>query len=309
MTTSPQICAIVAHDAGGAEVLSSYVRRQGLRCIYVLQGPALSVFGRKLGALETLPLNEAIDQADWVLCGTSWQSELEFSAIKLATRCGKRTVAFLDHWVNFRERFEREGVLYLPDEIWVGDNIAEDIARAIFVRTPIRLVENPYFLDIRDEAQALHHGAKSVEERLAVLYVCEPVREHALRQYGNERYWGYSEEDALRYFLTNLSALEQPVANIRIRPHPSEVLGKYVWVQDEFKDLPISFGGTSSLIQEVSASNLIVGCSSMAMVVGLLVGKSVICSIPPDGPNCSLPHPEIVLLRDLVKTANRPFSA
>jgi small nuclear ribonucleoprotein (snRNP)-like protein len=24
-----------------------------------------------------------------------------------------------------------------------------------------------------------------------VLYVCEPIREHALLTYGNERYWGY----------------------------------------------------------------------------------------------------------------------
>ncbi len=151
MTASPEICLIIAHDAGGAEVLSSYVRRTGLRCLYVLQGPARKIFERKLGNIETLPLDEAIRQADWVLCGTSWQSELEFDAIKLARALGKRSVAFLDHWVNYRERFERKGELNLPDEIWVGDPIAAELAGKIFDLTPIRLVENPYFMDIREE--------------------------------------------------------------------------------------------------------------------------------------------------------------
>ena len=38
--------AIVAHDAGGAEVLSSYVRQQGLDCLFSLRGPALAIFER-----------------------------------------------------------------------------------------------------------------------------------------------------------------------------------------------------------------------------------------------------------------------
>lgn len=299
MTASPEICAVVAHDAGGAEVLSSYVRRQGLRCIYVLQGPACKVFERKLGDIKTLPLDDAIREADWVLCGTSWQSELEFDAIKLARSLGKRSVAFLDHWVNYRERFERKGELNLPDEIWVGDPIAAELARKIFCETPIRLVENPYFMDIRAEVFAAPVVRPADAERLAVLYVCEPVREHALRQHGNERYWGYVEEDALRYFLANVAVLGKPVERILIRPHPSEAANKYGWAKDEF-DLPITFGGSRTLFEEIADSDVVVGCSSMAMVIGLLAGKRVISSIPPGGSRCALPQPEIELMQQLL---------
>lgn len=299
MTASPGICAIVAHDAGGAEILSSYVCRQKLCCLYVLQGPACKVFERKLGGIETLPLDDAIRRADWVLCGTSWQSDLEFDAIKLARTLGKRSAAFLDHWVNYRERFERKGELNLPDEIWVGDSIAAGLAGKAFDHTPIRLIENPYFMDIRAEVLNVPVKRSGDTERLAVLYVCEPVREHALRQHGNERYWGYTEEDALRYFLANATVLGKPVGRILIRPHPSEAANKYDWVKDEF-NLPIAFGGSRLLIEEIAESDVVVGCSSMAMVVGLLAGKRVISSIPPGGPRCALPQPEIELLQQLL---------
>lgn len=295
----PGICAVVAHDAGGAEVLSSFVRRQGLHSTYVLQGPACKVFQRKLGDIETLTLDDALRQADWLLCGTSWQSELEFNAIKLARALGKRSVAFLDHWVNYRERFERHGEFNLPDEIWVGDSIAAEKAKKIFCKTPILLVENPYFMDIRAEVLATPAVRSGDAGRISVLYVCEPVREHALRQHGDERYWGYVEEDALRYFLTNVAVLGKPVERILIRPHPSEAANKYDWAKNEF-DLPIAFGGTRALYEEIADSDMVVGCSSMAMVVGLLAGKRVISSIPPGGPLCALPQPEIERMQQIL---------
>jgi len=295
---SAGICAVFAHDAGGSEVISSYVRRQGLPCLYVLQGPSRKIFERKLGNIEILPAEEAISQADWILCGTSWQSELEFNAIKLARTLGKRSVAFLDHWCNYRERFERLSELCLPDEIWIGDGIAAEMATKIFPQTPIRLVDNPYFMDIQQELLTI--PARRTEEagKLAVLYVCEPVREHALRQQGDERHWGYVEEDALRYFLSNVEVLGRPIERILIRPHPSEAADKYDWAKDEF-DLPIAFGGSLSLIEEIADSDVVVGCSSMAMVVGILAEKRVISCIPHGGKSCTLPQPEIEHMQDL----------
>ena len=66
------IC-IVSHDAGGAEILSSLIWQRGFECQYVLAGPALKIFQRKLGSVDTRLLQEAILGADWLLCGTSWQ--------------------------------------------------------------------------------------------------------------------------------------------------------------------------------------------------------------------------------------------
>lgn len=292
--------ALVSHDAGGSEVVSSYVCQQGLECAYALSGPALQIFKRKLGAIALLPLEEAITQGDWLLCGTSWQSDLEWRAIELARACGKRSVAFLDHWANYRERFVRGGTLHFPDEIWVGDAIALDIARSAFPDITVSLVPNPYFIDLKADLAAIRRRPRPNDIGLDVLYVCEPIAEHALRAYGDERYWGYTEHDALRYFLSNLQALAAPVNRIVIRPHPAEAQNKYLWARHEF-DLPIAFGQKKPLLEEIIECDVVVGCASMAMVVGLLAGKRVVSSIPPGGRACSLPQPEIEHLSSLIQ--------
>ncbi len=292
---------IVSHDAGGAEVLSSYVKRKNLNCFYVLGGPAISIFERKLGAIRNDSLQKAIEKSDEILCGTSWQSELEWEAIRLARSYDKHSIAFLDHWVNFKERFLRHGQLNLPDEIWVGDEVAEDIARNIFTSVPIKVVANPYFEDIRQELKTMANEKKIASESLSILYVCEPIREHALKQYGREDYWGYTEEDALRFFLSNVNSFGT-IDQIVIRPHPSESKDKYNWVHNEF-DLPLVIG-ERTLVEEIMDCRVVVGCQSMAMVIGLLAGKKVISAIPPGGAACNLPHAEIISLQTLGALSN-----
>lgn len=296
---------MVSHDAGGAEILSSYIHQQGLECQYLLAGPAIKIFQRKLGQIDLLSDAGAIQSADWILCGTSWQSDLEWKVIALAREAGKKSVAFLDHWVNYQERFVRGGEKHLPDEIWVGDPIAENMAQRIFPSLTIRLVENPYFVDLERELAALIQNREFKSGGLRVLYVCEPLREHALREYGNERHWGYTEEDALRYFLANLEILGSPIESIVIRPHPSEDPGKYDWVREVY-DLPVFSGGAMTLFEEVAVSDVVIGCESMAMVVGLLACRRVISCIPPGGKPCALPQPEIESMQQLLigKTIN-----
>lgn len=293
--------AVIAHDAGGAEILSSYIRRQKLDCFYVLEGPARKVFERKLGSIESSDLGEAIRCSTSVICGTGWQSCLEFNAIKLARTFGKYSVAFLDHWVNYRERFIRYNETCLPDEIWVGDTMAFIMAKELFPSIKIGLVENPYFQDVRKElAEISQSHTRVVSNSLSVLYVSEPIREHARLRFGDELHWGYLEDDALRYFLLNIEILGKPVHHISIRPHPSEPIHKYEWVKHEF-NLPIVQGGFLTLLEEIAACDIVVGCESMALVVGLLAEKRVISCIPPGGKPCALPHSEIEHLQDILR--------
>lgn len=290
--------AIVSHDAGGAEILSSWLTRAHCQASVVVAGPAETIFRRKCPHAEFMTLEAALAKCTWVLCGTGWQSSFERQAIALGRALGKKTVAFLDHWVNYHERFEEDGHSIRPDEIWVGDIDAERIARALFDQTPVFLQSNPYVDDLLAEILRIQtRESGSVASR--VLYVCEPIADHALAQYGNERHWGYTERDALRFFLTNVAALGQPMDFITIRPHPSEQADKYHWVQD-LVQLPIEFGGQKTLLEETLGSDIIVGCESMAMVVGLLAGKRVISTIPPGGRTCQLPHGDIEHMQQLV---------
>jgi hypothetical protein len=291
--------AVISHDAGGAEILSSYIRRNEIDCLYVLDGPALVIFERKLGSLKLLSLNDALDQSTSIICGTSWQSDIELQAIKLARSSGKHSIAYLDHWVNYHDRFLRSVEVVLPDEIWVGDMMAKTIAQKVFPDILIRLVDNPYFKDIQDQL-AKQVIRSSVGDSITVLYVCEPISTHALLRHNDAKFWGYTEEDALRYFLSNITALRKPIDRVLIRPHPSEQIEKYSWIKNEFQ-LPIELAGNRSLFEEILDCDVIVGCESMAMIVALLAGKKVISCIPPGGRPCVLPHTEIINFQSILE--------
>ena len=139
---------VVSHDAGGAEVLASYVARNSITCEFVLDGPALTVFQRRLGPVKPICLDVALDKCDEFLTGTSWQSNLEWRALAGAKELGKKTISFLDHWGNYRERFIRDNVEFLPDTFYVGDVLAEELTREIFPEKPVFLVSNPHFDDL-----------------------------------------------------------------------------------------------------------------------------------------------------------------
>ena len=283
---------VVAHDAGAAEIISSYLRQQGSAFACTLEGAARHVFERKFGPVEALPLQELIERSDWIFCGTSFLSDLEWRAIGLARQAGKRCVVVLDHWVNYPQRFLRHGQWHWPDEVWVGDETAARIAAETLPDIKRTLVPNAYFMDIQDELKAIAVSDRPQGGGLSILYVCEPLREDGLALYNDSLYWGYTEEDALRYFLSNVGRISSQVERIIVRPHPQESRDKYLWAADEY-DLPIVTGENKTLLAQVVESDVVVGCATMAMVVGLLAGKRVVSCIPPGGKTQPLPHATI----------------
>lgn len=250
------------------------------------------MFARKFGSIESLPLDALVQNSDWLLCGTSFLSDLEWRALGVARQAGKRTISVVDHWANYRQRFFRHGEWFFPDEVWVGDEIALDMARAELPEVPVKLVANPYFLDLREELEVIEAPLRDADEGIHVLYVCEPLREDGLALYGDERYWGYTEEEALRYFLAKVERLTSRIGRIVVRAHPQEARDKYAWAANEF-NLPIVTNEDRTLLQQIVASDVVAGCATMAMVVGLIAGKRVISCIPPGGKTVPLPHPEI----------------
>lgn len=295
----PGPVAIVAHDAGGAELVASYARRAGLQGVVVAAGPATAVVDAQLRSWPRRPLEEAIAACRWVLTGTSWQSDVEWTAIGLARQAGRPVATFLDHWVNYRERFVRAGGERWPDQVWVADRLAEGIAKRDLPSLALRLAGNPYLDDIRERLAWLR-ASRALAQRPYVLYVCEPVREHAMRQNGNERHWGYTEEEAIEYFFDRRSSVGLADWPVVLRPHPAEPAGKYDWAVRRWPAATI--GGQAALLDEVVDAAALAGCESMAMVIGLVAGKRVVSCIPPGGRRCSLPHPEIEILSEIAPT-------
>ena len=289
--------AIVCHDAGGAEVISSWIKKNKNNYLFYLEGPAKKIFKKKLNADTSNDLKTIIHQCDWLLCGTGWQNNLEKEAIKLSREKNTKSVSYLDHWVNYKERFIFDEKLLLPNEIWVGDEEAKEIALRVFgeYKLRIKLVNNEYLNDIRKSIKNLESNKKKI-----ALYVCEPIAEHAKNQCNNELEWGYDEVMALKFFLKNTDYVDPNLEKIIIRPHPSEEINKYDWVK-EVSPLPITISNKIDILDDIKNCKYVIGCESMAMIVGLIADKVVFSSIPPGGRGCVLPHKEIKKLNQIVK--------
>lgn len=295
-----RIC-VVAHDAGAAEILSSLVRSVAEYCIFYVDGPAKDIFFRKLGPIQiSSSLESAIIKSDWYLCGTSWQSDLDLRGIQISKRFKKTSVAYLDHWSNYSSRFNWKDHFIFPDEIWVGDQVAERLAKQIFQKNIIKYIENPYFCDIIEESKAFKKNQQCPNRKdISILYICEPILEHSEAGLQNTAPFGYTESDALMFFSSWVSQMAIAPRSITIRPHPSEASGKYDWVRNMFT-CPIYFGGNKKLVEEISESDIVVGCESMALVIALFLDKPVYSSIPPGGKPSSLPFDGIKKLANKI---------
>lgn len=300
---------IVSHDAGGAEILSHWVKENYCKNKYFfyLDGPANKIFKNNINSklineIAKGSIEKFIESSDLIITGTSWQSNVEREFIKIAKLKGKKIISILDHWANYRERFVIDNYVELPDEIWVCDKYAKKIAESIFDNNvSLRLITNPYIENIKRNISSQMKLSKNFKTE-SMLYVCEPIREHAKIQFGDENHLGYTEESALEYFLKRIHLLNINYKNLVIRPHPSENLEKYDWVKTQFSNISIVIDNKSKLIDQILLSSTVIGCESMAMVVGLIANKRVISSIPPNGRDCCLPHKSIEHLKEIYET-------
>ena len=78
MVSREEGIGIVCHDAGGAEIISSSILQESLVVRFCLEGPAIKIFERKLGTIKRESLLEVINNSSSLLCGTSWESDLEW---------------------------------------------------------------------------------------------------------------------------------------------------------------------------------------------------------------------------------------
>jgi hypothetical protein len=277
LPTLPQRLAIVAHDAGAANVLLPWLGAgpgPGVRAF--VQGPALALWRARFGEQARVAgLGDALDGAELLLSGTGWASTLEHDARLAAAARGLRSAAVIDHWVNYPQRFERGGVVQWPTEFWLTDAEAVTIASRYFPVQQLRCYANGYLAEQRRAIAPL--GSQQ-----GVLVVMEPMRTDWGRGVAGE--W-----QALDGFMQHrVAAGIPPGSPIRLRPHPSDDTGKYGhWLA---RHPNVQLDDSATLAAAISRARWVVGCESMALVVALAAGREVISMLPAWAPPCRLPH-------------------
>jgi SAM-dependent methyltransferase len=305
---------LVAHDAGGSEVLSAWFRknRDNSDIYCCLEGPAVTIFQRDHQKIKTASLEfiETLSGNDMVITGTSLESSLERDAVRASKKAGIFSVSFLDHWDLYESRFEQneQGEFTLPDEIWVGDKYALRLAEKIGLKTDIVLKDNPYFSYIKEQSENFTGKVK-----YNILYIGEPVSIKFKETFGETADLYDDELTIMSKFLKDLKE-HQFKGVLKVRLHPRESISKYDFLFKEFSDsFQIDIADQNeTLLKNIQEAEVVVGIESMGLVIANISGKKVFSYRTGRKWEISLPFPEIIStdsVEPIINIACRSFHA
>jgi len=263
-------CGVVCHDAGGAELICRLLKAMNYDFIYSLKGPAVKIFYNYLGVINNQTLYQVIRQSDLVICGTSWQSTHENEALVLAQEMSKRVISVIDH----------NGFRIIPNEIWVTDSIAQNLAREFAPEAKIKVIGNPYLYELKQEFTKINKATKNAQFS-NFLYLFEPFSEQAFLQYNNRDYWNFDEYSAFSFFLQNIFKLTNSKdVNIFLRPHPSEDPTKYQNLLVSNDIYKINLDPNDDLLLSMSLVDCVVGVDTIALMLARELGIPTFSSLP-----------------------------
>jgi len=295
--------AVVSHDAGSSELICAFIREHESLVswhIFALPESPMAIICKRHGLMFS-PINNPSEQLeaihpDILLFGTGWQEKCERPYVRYCKEHGIPTVAFLDHWSNYRERFD------YPDETWienlgdftaVSDEKAYVLARSLNLPHPLKL-SNYYLKALIEEAQK-----RTIVPSNTLLFLSEPTDTVAQQTYGDPLYWGFTQYTALRDILDHFGQFK--CENLTIRLHPSETSSEYSSILKQYSHIPIQIHSahTADLTDELLSAKMIIGFDTMALYIAALLNKPVISFLPSHNRDFHLPLPQMHQLKNL----------
>jgi hypothetical protein len=297
---------VISHDAGAAEIVSAYVKKYKNKYDFIclVAGPAVKVFKRKkLDKYLTRSKAKAkkmlaSNQVAYVLTGTGWGSSLELDFIKLARKHDIKSVAYLEHWVNLRERFNypnKDWKQNLPDEFWAGNSHTRDLARKFMSDVPCKLVPNLYYKEMQQEYKKIKKQIKGKAHN--ILFLSQPIKVNSGPSNGVHLF-KFSEFDVLESILNYIS--ENELKNkVVIGFHPSEKESKYDKLITKYSDTVKIAKQSANRLKDIAQAKVVIGISSTILVIAKLCDsrKKVASFIPDIKAPFPIPFKEIIRIR------------
>ncbi|AKQ44790.1 hypothetical protein TH63_02765 [Rufibacter radiotolerans] len=222
---------------------------------------------------------------DCIFTGTSHpvsSKYFEINCIIKATEEGIYTIAFIDHWVNFKLRFTgKDGLQHYPDEIWVLDETARNLAIAEGLPVEKLFIhENPYHVFLKNNWQPEYEEKAYLKELgirqdgCHVLFAPDPL---SLRN--GKEIQGFTEDEALDDLLAVAGGVKTDLSLI-IKMHPLQPLGI---LEEKVKVVPgleVFFIKDANTLELIMACDVVIGFYSNLLLEAATLGKKVIRYFP-----------------------------
>ncbi len=288
--------ALFAHDAGGAEILLELLKASlhggKFRIFSLADSPCYTLIkAKKLEHFwcEITPLKNDIEAKlssfapSIILYGTGWQNHLEYHFLAYTKAHNIPSIAFLDHWTNYRERFgypEKNWENNLPSFIAAHDQTSFDKAKDSGLPNVIAIKNYALMVQLKEAQSVL----ASTHENDTLLFLSEPTAKVATRSFGDAYGWGFTEKEVFTDILTCKEKFG--CNNILIRLHPSDTPECYQAI-----DSNATFSHTT-LLEDIAHAKVVIGIDTIALYTAYLLGKKVISYIPSNQRECCVPLPK-----------------
>jgi len=226
---------------------------------------------------------------DVILTGTRAGLNVEKKIIEIGSQLHFKTVAFVNQWSLYKERFYYMDKTYLPDYIFLIDEIMKkEMIKAGFDESLLVVTGNPFF----DNLEKIPDGNK-------ILFISQRFREII-----DDNYPGYNEFEVLEDVINVLTELN--IKRLVVRPHPLSNRTKFDQiVQKYIGEVLVSLDTLSDINTVLADSKLIIGMTSMVLFQAALGKKAVISYQPHVNPKKDLSILQKLGISSTVKTKEK----
>ena len=288
--------AFVFSDAAGANACIALAKI----CEAEEKVPTLLFSNKKYSEAEDrLTVSDSVPsfrslRIDCVFTGTSHPSSsnhFEVNCIKKAVREKIYTISFIDHWTNFKLRFDGLEKSEYPDEIWIVDETAKQLAiseglpeEKLFIRM------NPYHYYLKNYWRPQYSNKNYFGELqipktgFHILFAPDPL---SIRN--GKKVAGFDEEEALNDLLLIISQLNSGIRLI-LKCHPLQPVDKLLELIKRNNNPNCVLITEADTLELINASDIVVGFYSNLLLEAEALKKKVIRYFPG--------KPEADLLKD-----------
>ncbi len=277
---------LFAHDPGGANAISPLIealKNNGHELFVYAKGPAISKIPQAVELKSENIQNFLKELApDFILTGTSANDFTEKYLWRAAKNMNIKSMAFLDHWINYGIRFSKYGLKdiqkynknksfdFLPDYICVMDDFAkQEMIKEGIPEKIIYSFGNPHFESLKkqiklEDIEKIRSKFIKKGEDFIITFASEPY---------TEDYGLGNEKQVLRDLQDIITKIDKKISLV-VKLHPKEELSKY----SEFEYLYIEKETNS--IDMIMASDLIISMTSMVLIEAMILDKNILSYQP-----------------------------
>lgn len=242
-------------------------------------------FYKDFNAIVKCPEEPALEivkkiKPDLIFTGTSYTSGIEREFISAASTLKVPCYSFIDHWTSMAKRFlNNEGQILFPDQVWVIDEKAKQIAIAEGIPSEIVMVTgNPYHTwlykwrpNISNEDFRKNAGIVDDKKQL-MIYAPDP-----LSNVDGRNAFGFDEYSSTKILIELLerNAIGDKNLLIMVKLHPNQQKDKIEKILSEsslFHILPDSVDTNTAIFY----SSLVIGFFSSFLIESQIMNRKVI---------------------------------